>query len=398
MTSRRLSHRLTHRIRPLAAAVTAALAFTLIPAAHATDKLRIGLMLPYSGTFTELGKSITNGFKLAISEQGPLLAGREVEYLTVDDESDPAKATDNANKLVKRDKVDVMVGTVHSGVALAMAKVARDTKTLMIIPNAGADDLTDSLCSPNIFRTSFSNWQPGYATGRLMAEKHKTAVAISWKYAAGNESVAGFKEAFEKAGGKVLKELSLPFPNVEFQPLLTELAGIKPDAVYVFVAGAGQVKFTKDYEAAGLKGKIALYGAFITEGTLAAQGTSAQGLQTVLHYADGINTPTNQRFIAAYKKAYNGATPDVFAVQGYDAAQLFIAGVKAAGGDVSGKRTEMLKAMSAAKLDSPRGPLSFNAAHNPIHNLYLREAKGTENVMQRVVVPALDQPAPNCKV
>ena len=182
---------------------------------------------------------------------------------------------------------------------MGMAKVARDTDTLMIVPNAGAADITGTMCAPNVFRSSFSNWQPGYAVGKVMGERHKTAVAVAWKYAAGDESIAGFREAFEKGGGKVVRELSLPFPNVEFQPLLTEIAALKPDAVYVFVAGAGQVKFVKDYEAAGLKGKIPLYGAFITEGTLAAQGTSAQGLQTVLHYADGLDNPANKRFIAA---------------------------------------------------------------------------------------------------
>ena len=103
------------------------------------------------------------------TENGGKLGGREIEYFTVDDESDPAKAPDNANKLIKRDKVDVLVGTVHSGVALAMAKVARDNNTLLIIPNAGADDITGPLCAPNMFRTSFTNWQPGFAMGKVDA-------------------------------------------------------------------------------------------------------------------------------------------------------------------------------------------------------------------------------------
>lgn len=90
--------------------------------------IRVGLMLPATGTFAALGTAITNGFKLYVAEQGGKLAGRDVEYFTVDDESDPAKATENANKLIKRDKVDVLVGTVHSGVALAMAKVAGRTR------------------------------------------------------------------------------------------------------------------------------------------------------------------------------------------------------------------------------------------------------------------------------
>ncbi len=94
-------------------------------------------MLPYSGTFTALGVAIENGFKLYVEEQGGKLAGREIEFFKVDDESDPAKATDNVNKLIKRDNVDVIVGTVHSGVAMAMAKAAKESGTVLIVPNAG---------------------------------------------------------------------------------------------------------------------------------------------------------------------------------------------------------------------------------------------------------------------
>jgi branched-chain amino acid transport system substrate-binding protein len=237
-----------------ALAAVAAAAGLLLPAAPALaqqGKLKVGLMLPYTGTYAALGNAITNAFKLAVEENGGRIGGREVEYFVVDDESDPAKAPENANKLIKRDNVDVMVGTVHSGVALAMAKVARDNNTLLIIPNAGADDITGPLCAANIFRTSFSNSQPGIAMGKVMADqKKKTAVTITWDYAAGKESIGGFKETFEAGGGKVVKELFLPFPQVEFQPLLTEIASLKPDVVYAFFAGGGAVKFVKDYAAA----------------------------------------------------------------------------------------------------------------------------------------------------
>ena len=104
--------------------------------AHAQGaKLKVGLMLPATGTFAALGTAIENGFRLYVTEQGGKLSGREIEFLKVDDESDPAKATDNVNKLIKRDNVDVLVGTVHSGVAMAMARVAKDTGTLMTQPS-----------------------------------------------------------------------------------------------------------------------------------------------------------------------------------------------------------------------------------------------------------------------
>lgn len=364
----------------------------------AEEKLRIGLMLPYTGTYAALGNAITNGFKLQVEGNGGKLGGRAVEFFTVDDESDPAKATENVNKLVKRDRVDVLVGTVHSGVALAMAKVARETNTLMVVPNAGADELTGPLCAPNIFRTSFSNWQSSYAMGReVAARKHRTVVTLTWKYAAGQQSVDAFKEAFEKDGGKVVKELTLPFPNVEFQPFLTEIAALKPDAVFVFFAGAGAVKFVKDYAAAGLRSSIPLYASgFLTDGTLEAMGEAGQGLVTTLHYADGILNPQNQSFRLRYAKAYK-VQPDVYAVQGFDAAQLLDVGLAAAGGDVS-KRDVLLKAMAAARIASPRGPFTLSRAHNPIQDIYLRKAEGKENKVLSVSIKALADPARGCKM
>ena len=355
-------------------------------------------MLPYTGTFAALGTAITNGFKLAINEAGGKFGGHEIEYLTVDDESEPAKAPDNVNKLIKRDNVDVLVGTVHSGVALAMAKAARDNNALMIIPNAGADAITGPMCAPNIFRTSFSNSQPGLAMGKVAAEKGlKTAVTLTWKYAAGEESTGGFKEAFEKGGGKVVKEMTLPFPNVEFQPFLTEIASIKPDVVYVFFAGGGAVKLVKDYASAGLKDKIPLYGAgFLTDGTLEAQGDAAQGLLTTLHYADALDNPKNNAFRAAYKTAYK-IEPDVYAVQGYDAGQLLVAGLKAVDGDVS-KRDAIVKAMETAKIDSPRGPFSLSKSHNPVQDFYLRKVEGKENKAIGVAFKNLADPAVGCKM
>ncbi len=109
-------------------------AFASLPAhsQSASGPIKIGLMLPYSGTYAALGIAIENGFKLYVQEQGGKLAGREIQYFKVDDESEPSKATDNVNKLIKRDNVDVLVGTVHSGVALAMAKAAKDSNTLLV--------------------------------------------------------------------------------------------------------------------------------------------------------------------------------------------------------------------------------------------------------------------------
>lgn len=369
-----------------------------LASAQNTAKLKVGLMLPYSGTFASLGNAIENGFQLYVKEQGGKIGGREIEFVKVDDESEPSKATDNINKLIKRDSVDLVVGSVHSGVAMAMAKVAKDTGTLLIVPNAGADAITGAMCAKNIYRTSFTNWQPGFAMGEQAAKNGiKKVITVTWKYAAGEESIKGFKEGFEKNGGSISKELTVPFPNVEFQSLLTEIAAAKPDAVYAFFAGAGAVKFVKDYAAAGLNRSIPLYGpGFLTDGTLEAQGAAANGMLTTLHYADGLNNKRDAAFRLAYVKAYK-LQPDVYAVQGYDAAQLLAIGLNATKGDIS-KKAEFEDAILKAKIDSPRGTITISKAHNPIQDIYLREVVGKENKFKSVASKSLADPARGCNL
>lgn len=379
------------------AAATAG-AFLPVSAFAQTARIRLGLMLPFSGTFAQLGTAIENGLRMALEESRGKLGGRDVEFFKVDDESEPSKATDNANRLITRDKVDVLIGSVHSGVAMGMLKVARESGTLMIIPNAGADAATGPLCSPNVFRTSFSNWQPVHPLGKVMAERgHRKAVFITWKYAAGEESLASFKEGFTAAGGTVVKELFLPFPNVEFQALLTEIAAIRPDAVACFFAGGGAVKFVKDYAAAGLKDKIPLYGSgFLTEGVLAAQGDAAEGLLTTLHYADSLDTPRNKSFRAAYAKMFK-MEPDVYAVQGYDTGLLLAQAMAQVKGDLANPKA-VVAAMESAVIDSPRGQWKMSKAHNPVQDIYLRRVEKGDNKVIGVAWKALEDPARGCKL
>jgi branched-chain amino acid transport system substrate-binding protein len=373
-----------------AAAAGAGLAFPGLALAQAA-KIKIGLMLPYTGTFAPLGVAIENGFRLALQENGGRLGGREVEFFKVDDESEPAKATDNVNRLVTRDKVDVVLGTVHSGVAAAMIRVTRETGVLHIIPNAGVGAATGPLCAPNIVRTSFSNWQSGYAMGAVLAQRKKirSVATLTWRYAAGEEFVKGFKDGYLKGGGTIAKELWIPFPNVEFQALLTEIASLKPDAVYSFFAGGGAAKFLRDYAQAGLKDKIPLVGpGFLTDGVLEAAGDAAQGIETCLHYADSLNTKRDNEFRLAYAKAFK-MQPDVYAVQGYDSGLLLAAALKAVGGTVENKKA-VIAAMEKVVVDSPRGKWHLSKAHNPVQDIYLRRVVGTENKYVSVAVKALD--------
>ncbi len=394
MTTRRL---VISRSAALVGAASTGLLLPSIVRAQ-SGKVRVGFMLPYTGTFAQLGVAIENGVHLAIDQQGGKLGGREIEWFKVDDESEPSKGVENASKLVQRDKVDVLIGTVHSGVQMGIHKVARDTGVLNLIPNAGVLAATRALCAPNVFRASYTNSQPTLGLGKAMVERgHKKAVWISWKYAAGDEAFEGFKQSYTAAGGTIVKELGLPFPNVEFQALLTEIAALKPDAVACFFAGGGAVKFIKDYAAAGLKDKIPLYGSgFLTEGVLDAAGPAAEGIITAMHYADSLNTPRDNAFRLEYAKAFR-SQPDVYAMQGYDTGLLLIQGANAVKGDLSAKPA-LYRALEGATIDSPRGKWTMSKAHNPIQDIYLRRVENKENKVISVAAKALADSGAGCRL
>jgi branched-chain amino acid transport system substrate-binding protein len=358
--------------------------------------LKIGLMLPYSGTYAQLGENITSAVELLIAEKGGKLGGRELQIIKLDDESKPENAPQNADRLVKRDQVDVLIGTVHSGVQMGIHKVVKDSGTLTIIPNAGNDVICRAECVKNVFRTSFSNWQPAYGMGLALGKRGvKRAAWITWDYAAGSDAAAGFRQGLEASGGQLVKELTLPFPQTNFQPLLAQVPGLNVEAVGAFFAGGAAVQFVKEYAAAKLKAPLCGNG-FLTEGTLAAQGEAAEGIETALHYGDGIDNPKNLAFRKAFKDK-TGRDADVYAVQGYDAAQLLAAGLEAVKGDVDNEAA-LYKALRGAKLDSPRGPISFSASQNIVHNIYLRKATRGENKVIGIAAPDLADPGTGCKL
>jgi len=394
MTTRRLV--LTRSAAVIGAASTGLLLPEIVRAQ--SNKVRVGFMLPYTGTFAQLGVAIENGFRLALDQQGGKLGGREIEFFKVDDESNPAKGIENASRLVQRDKVDVLVGTVHSGVQMGIHKVARDTGVLNLIPNAGVHVATRAQCSPNVFRTSFSNSQPTLALGKPMVERgHKKAVWITWNYAAGDEAFEGFEKSYTEAGGTIVKKLGLPFPNVEFQALLTEIASLKPDAVACFFAGGGAAKFLRDYAAAGLNRSIQLYGSgFLTEGVLEAAGDAANGVLTTMHYSDSLDTPVNKKFRLEYAKSFK-LQPDVYAVQGYDTGLLLIKGADAVKGDMANKQA-LYAAMRGAEIDSPRGKWKMSPSHNPIQDIYLRRVEGRENKVIGIAGKAVADPGTGCRM
>ena len=367
-----------------------------------TAPIKLGLVLPYSAVYASLGEDITQGLELALAEVDNQAAGRPFEVLKQDSQVNPKVGLQVTNKFIQQDKVDFLIGPVASHVALAMRKAAHDSQTFLIIANAAADQLTRELCSPYIFRTSFSAWQPYYPMAEWMAktENIRKVALLAPNYAAGKQAMAAFKEGFLPHGGEVTSEQYPALGESDFQPYLSKVIQGSPDAVFVFFSGADAVKFVKQWAQSGLNRTLPLYASgFLVEGSmLRAQGQDAIGIKNSLHWSDTLDNPVNRRFVAAYKARF-GEKPSLFSMQGYDTGRLIIAALEATGGDTTDK-ARLQRALETVTIESPRGPFKLSKAHNPVQNIYVREVvngpDGPENRIIALAAENLEDPGTGC--
>jgi len=378
----------------------------LLPAltTFAADPIKLGLVLPYSSVYATLGQDITNGLELALEKAGGQVAGRKFEVLKQDSQVDPKVGLQVTTRFIQQDQVDFLIGPVASHVAMAMRKAAHDSQTFLIIPNAGADSLTREQCSPYIFRTSFSNWQPYQPMGVWMAKTAgiKKVSLMAPNYAAGKQALDAFKEGFLANGGQVVSEQYPALKEVDYQPFLTKVLQDQPQALFVFFAGSDAVKFVQQYAQSGLNKQVPLYSSgFLVEGAeLAAQGEAALGIKNSMHYADTLDNPANKRFVADFKKKFN-QSPSLYAMQGYDSGQVLVQALTLVKGNTKDKAA-LQKALETVSIESPRGPFRFSKSHNPVQNIYIREVvNGSQGMENRIIgraVENLEDPGTGCSL
>lgn len=372
----------------------AAAAASLLAVTGANAETKVGVLLPYSGTYAALGNEITLGFNMALEE-----AGRtgEFEIVKEDTEAKPPVGLAKARKLVLEDEVDVIMGLVSSGVLGAVRDFVDGAEVPLIVANAGNDDATGANCSPYIARVSFSNQQVSGPMGEWLTQQGvKTAYTLAPDYAAGHQMVEAFTEKFTEGGGEVLGGEFTPFGQTsDFGPYLTNAKSSGAEALFVFYAGGEAISFVKQYGSFDLAKDLPLYGSgFVTSPLyVAAEGDAAVGVVAALHYVPTVDNETNNAFVATYKEA-QGKAPSEFTIQGYDAAKALMAAVDSGASD----RASIAKALRGLKFDSPRGPVEIDAAtNNIVHDVYIYETvKEGEGLTQKIlgtIKAVRDEPA-----
>ena len=387
-----------------AAAATSA----LVSPAFSADKVKIGFVTTITTPAGVIGKDMVDAVNLAIEDIGGKMGGLDVELTVEDDGFKPEIGKQKTDKLVQQADVDFVAGFIWSHVLLASSQSALRSGKFLISSNAGPSQLAGKGCHENFFSTSWQNDQTPMAMGEVLNQQGvKSIYVMAPNYAAGKNMVAGVERTFKgEIKGKDLTKWGKD-AQLDFSAELAKAKASGAEGIFVFYPGKAGGAFIKQYEQAGLRGKIPLYSVFTVDAIALPklQGAKMEGVlgsRMTQFWSPDLDNAQNKKFVSGFKKKY-GRYPSFYAAQSYDTVFLIKSAVEAVKGDLKNK-DGMRAAMKKADFPSVRGKFSYGNNHFPVQNFYLREAvqdgdgKWTTKIVSTVYENHQDVYAKDCKM
>ncbi len=360
--------------------------FTAVPT-YAQQPLRIGLVMPFTGQFSDTAVQIDNGIKLYIKQHGDVVAGRRIEIITRDTAGAPDAAKRLAQELIVRDNVDILAGFAITPEALAVADLSAEAKKFMVIMNAATAIITTK--SPYIARVSVTLPQNCETLGTWAYKSgvRKVYTMVS-DYAPGLDAEAAFQRAFKAAGGEIVGAVRMPIATMDFSPFVQRVKDIDPEAIFIFIPGGSQPPaLAKALVERGLdpnKIKVLGQGEITEESALAGMGDLALGITTAFHYDYNHRSKVNADFVRAFNEEFK-RNPDFFAVGGYDGMHLIYQALEKTGGKADGD--SLIAAAKGASWESPRGPISIDPdTRDIVQTVYIRRVDKVGGRLQNVEI------------
>jgi branched-chain amino acid transport system substrate-binding protein len=376
--------------KPAALAAAALFATTALaaPSLQAAEPVKVGMVTTLSTGAGYLGDHARKGLELALEQSG---AADKIELLVEDDGLDPGQATQLTQRMVERDGVKLMTGSIFSNVAMAtVPKLVRNSDVVYVSPNAGPAPLAGKGCHPHYFNVAYQNDNIAEVVGQYATDQgYQRVYLMAPQYQAGKDSLAGFKRYFK---GEIVDEVYTALGQTDYAPEIAELRDAAPDALYFFYPGGMGINFIKQFSQAGLADQIVALGpAFSFDDTLLdAVGDAAVGFYNGSQWSPDLDNEANRKFVAAYKAKYN-EYPTLYASQGYDAGLLIVSALEQTGWSTD-DTDALAAAIKKADFESVRGEFRFGNNNHPIQDLYMREVVKDDagNVTNRLVTKVFD--------
>lgn len=379
-----------------------------VTGAAQAGSVKIGFVTTLTTPAAVIGEDMKNSVELAMEHIGGKMGNLDVELIMEDDGFKPDVGKQKTDKLVKQDDVDFVAGYIWSHVLLASAKSVLDADKFLISANAGPSQIAGKRCHANFFSSSWQNDQTPMAMGEHLNQKGvKSIYVMAPNYAAGKDMVRGVESTFKgKVSGKDMTKWGAD-AQLDFSAELAKAKSSGAEAIFVFYPGKAGGAFIKQYQQAGLQGKMDLYSVFTVD-SIALPKLQKAGLSGVLgskntqQWSPDILNAANQRFVGDYLKRH-GKYPSFYGAQSYDAIMLIKSAVEKVGGNLKNKDA-VRAALKQADFDSVRGNYSYGNNHMPIQNFYLREVvedsegRWTTKIVSTVLTNHQDPYASQCNM
>jgi branched-chain amino acid transport system substrate-binding protein len=357
------------------------------PFAHAQNEpIRVGLMTVKTGPLASGGIDMERALVQFLKERNNTLAGRKVELFVGDSAGVPAQARTKLQELVERDKIQVMIGPLAAGEALAADDYIRQQQ-LPTLSVAAAEDLTQRTPNPWFVRGTSTSSQSAQPLADYCAKtlKYKRMATIADDIAYGHEMCAGFQRVFEDAGGKIVQKMLPPLTVPDYATYLAQLK-TNIDGVFLGFAGSNGFRWYKQFNEYGLKGKINVVGGMTAfdEAVLRNMGDEALGIVTACWYSADLDNPLNKKFVAAFRNDWK-YDPGFYAAATYVEGAVLEAALQAVNGKIEDKPAFM-KALRGIKVETVRGPVAFDEFGNIVGNVYIRKVERKEGRLVNTVI------------
>ena len=383
-------------MRNLLRAAIAAVLFTVMapasPDISAAPLLKIAILGPISGpTF---GASTRDGAMLAVEQWNARggIRGSRIAAVVEDSMCDPGPALDAANKVINVDKVRFIIGEVCSRASIPISEVAEASHVIQVSPSSTHPSVTvdkNGATKRYVFRACFIDSFQGRVGAafafRNLGARRAFVIFDSW-----DDYTRGLSESFESSfrslGGVIVGRETHAFIDNDFSAILEKVRAARPDLIYL----------PDQYQVVNLamrqarqKGITAPFlGGDAWDSRDLDVGAADGGYYTT-HYDPSDTRPEVRSFLAAYGDRYRDAAgsprvPDAIAALSYDAADLLLSAIEAAGSDNTDAVRQELESMT---FHGVTGTITFDSLHDPVKGAVIIRVKDGKKVADSFVSP-----------
>ena len=344
----------------------------IVRPASAADPIKIGVLSPVTGAWTVYGTAHSRGFELGVEEinaAGGVL-GRPIEMVLADYKTDQRLVVEQANRLIRQERVDLLAGTFSSADRNAAGPIVKQADKILLYPTWYEGQIKEyypGVCNPNIFMFGPEPTQQVWPFMEYMVNKFgKRFFMIGSDYAWPQVTNLFTKERLKELGGEVLGEVYIPFNTPQYESVLRDIRAAKPDIIFHSLTGSDTVNFRQQFAAAGMKDDFMIWTVDDEEVVTSGLGPDvSSGAHVSFDYFMTIEHPNNKDFLKRYKARYgDDALMNTVGVGMYNAAHMGAMAIEKAGKVETAAIRDALKDLEFDK--APQGTVKMRALDNQI--------------------------------